>query len=227
MGWLARLLSAKKGGPKLRALLEAAPEESSGEAPSAQAAPQAGASPAPAPDSASGSALDAAATPAAPLEQAAAAWEAPVLQSREAAGTAAVPSGVLLKRPPRAYEDRIRPVAFRTDPIPLVTVPKRLFKNETTPCLPWEADASGRVVLGGDGALREAERRVQAKFSGMAPGADEAAPLTDAEVCWSDEDEAAEAAVAVKPVRTGQLLFDFAEQDPEPVSAPKTARSGR
>lgn len=216
MRWLARLLSGKKSGAKPRALAEAAPEEPS-EAPSLQEASEAEALSDPAARSASQAAE------ASPAQSAEAVWRASAPRRPEAAR----PSGVLLKRPPRAYEDRIRPVAFRTDPIPLVTVPKRLFKNETTPCLPWEADASGRVVLGGDGALREAERRVQAKFSRMAPGADEEAPLTDAEVCWSDEEEAAEAAGAVKPARSGQLLFDFAEQDPEPVPAPKAPRSGR
>lgn len=215
MRWLARLLSGKKSGAKPRALAEAAPEASS-EASSVQedseAVPPAVSTARLAPQAAEES-------PAQP-EAACRAFASPHPE-------AARPSGVLLKRPPRAYEDRIRPVAFRTDPIPLVTVPKRLFKNETTPCLPWEADASGRVVLGGDGALREAERRVQAKFSGVMPGPDEGAPLTDAEVCWSDEEEAAEAAGAVKPVRTGQLLFDFAEAGPEPAPAPQGARSGR
>ena len=216
MRWLARLLSGKKGESKPRALIEAAAKEPS-EAPSVREAPAEAASEVssarPAPQAAEESSA----------QSAEAVWRASAPQRPEAAR----PSGVLLKRPPRAYEDRIRPVAFRTDPIPLVTVPKRLFKNETTPCLPWETDASGSVVLGGDGALREAERRVQAKFSRMAPGADEEAPLTDAEVCWSDEEEAVEAAGAVKPVRTGQLLFDFAEEDSESVPAPKAPRSGR
>lgn len=216
MRWLARLFSGKKGESKPRALIEASPEEPSG-APSVQEAPAEAAPEVPA----ARPALQAAEEP--PAQSAEAAWRASAPQRPEAAR----PSGVLLKRPPRAYEDRIRPVAFRTDPIPLVTVPKRLFKNETTPCLPWEADASGRVVLGGDGALREAERRVQAKFSRMAPGPDEEAPLTAAEVCWSDEEEPAEAGGTAKPVRTGQLLFDFAEADPEPAPAPKGSRSGR
>lgn len=130
-------------------------------------------------------------------------------------------SDTLVRLAPRSASQCRNPIDFVTDPVPLVAPLKRL-PEEPVPGAPWVPEAPERVTIGRDDWLREQERAVQEKFSLQAGPGEGAGMLSEAEVCWGDEE--LELGEGAEPSPSDQLVFDFG--DPLPGDAVRKPEGG-